>query len=68
MTPTPQTAETQLVIPEELRPLDGRFGSESPTPARRSANRCSRNSTFTKRLLDLPSKVLPTAYGSALTC
>jgi phosphoserine aminotransferase len=27
MTPTPQTAETQLVIPEGLRPLDGRFGS-----------------------------------------
>ena len=26
MTPTPVTAETQLVLPEELRPGDGRFG------------------------------------------
>ncbi len=26
MTPSPLTAETQLVIPEELRPGDGRFG------------------------------------------
>ncbi len=26
MTPSPPTAETQLVIPEELRPADGRFG------------------------------------------
>ena len=26
MTPSPLTAETQLVIPEELRPSDGRFG------------------------------------------
>src|SRR5271166_978036 len=26
MTPSPPTAETQLVIPEELRPGDGRFG------------------------------------------
>ena len=26
MTPSPQTAETQLVLPEELRPADGRFG------------------------------------------
>ena len=26
MTPSPLTAETQLVIPEELRPADGRFG------------------------------------------
>jgi phosphoserine aminotransferase len=26
MTPSPMTAEKQLVIPEELRPLDGRFG------------------------------------------
>jgi phosphoserine aminotransferase len=27
MTPSPLTAETRLVIPEELRPADGRFGS-----------------------------------------
>jgi phosphoserine aminotransferase len=26
MTPSPQTAETQLLIPEELKPVDGRFG------------------------------------------
>jgi phosphoserine aminotransferase len=26
MTPSPLTAETRLVIPEELKPLDGRFG------------------------------------------
>jgi phosphoserine aminotransferase len=26
MTPSPVTAETQLVIPQELRPVDGRFG------------------------------------------
>jgi len=26
MTPSPTTAETQLVLPEELRPADGRFG------------------------------------------
>jgi phosphoserine aminotransferase len=26
MTPTPVTAETQLVLPDELRPADGRFG------------------------------------------
>ncbi len=26
MTPSPLTAETQLVIPEDLRPADGRFG------------------------------------------
>jgi len=26
MTPSPLTAETQLVIPEDLRPRDGRFG------------------------------------------
>ncbi len=36
MTPSPPTAETQLVIPEELRPADGRFGcgpSKVPLPA-----------------------------------
>jgi len=36
MTPSPLTAETQLVIPEELRPADGRFGcgpSKVPLPA-----------------------------------
>jgi phosphoserine aminotransferase len=26
MTPSPPTAETQLVLPEELKPVDGRFG------------------------------------------
>ena len=26
MTPSPVTAETQLVLPDELRPGDGRFG------------------------------------------
>jgi phosphoserine aminotransferase len=36
MTPSPLTAETQLVIPKELRPVDGRFGcgpSKVPLPA-----------------------------------
>ncbi len=36
MTPSPLTAETQLVIPEQLRPADGRFGcgpSKVPLPA-----------------------------------
>jgi phosphoserine aminotransferase len=36
MTPSPLTAETQLVIPDELRPGDGRFGcgpSKVPTRA-----------------------------------
>jgi phosphoserine aminotransferase len=36
MTPSPLTAETQLVIPDELRPADGRFGcgpSKVPLPA-----------------------------------
>jgi phosphoserine aminotransferase len=36
MTPSPLTAEKQLVIPEELRPADGRFGcgpSKVPMPA-----------------------------------
>jgi phosphoserine aminotransferase len=36
MTPSPVTAETQLVLPEELRPADGRFGcgpSKVPLPA-----------------------------------
>jgi len=27
MTPSPQTAAPQLVIPAELKPADGRFGS-----------------------------------------
>ena len=26
MTPSPLTADTQLVIPEDLKPRDGRFG------------------------------------------
>ncbi len=36
MTPSPVTAETQLVLPDELRPADGRFGcgpSKVPLPA-----------------------------------
>ena len=36
MTPSPLTAETQLVLPEQLRPADGRFGcgpSKVPLPA-----------------------------------
>jgi phosphoserine aminotransferase len=34
MTPSPLTAETQLVIPDELRPVDGRFGcGPSKVPA-----------------------------------
>jgi phosphoserine aminotransferase len=36
MTPSPLTAETQLVIPDELKPADGRFGcgpSKVPTRA-----------------------------------
>jgi len=36
MTPSPLTAETQLVLPDELRPADGRFGcgpSKVPLPA-----------------------------------
>ncbi|MCW3069176.1 MAG: phosphoserine aminotransferase apoenzyme [Solirubrobacterales bacterium] len=35
MTPSPVTAETRLVIPEELRPADGRFGcGPSKVPVR----------------------------------
>src|ERR1039457_1139059 len=36
MTPSPLTAETQLVLPDRLRPADGRFGcgpSKVPLPA-----------------------------------
>jgi phosphoserine aminotransferase len=36
MTPSPLTAQTQLVLPDELRPADGRFGcgpSKVPLPA-----------------------------------